>query len=34
MMKKLSATMGEYISKADSYKISFPVDATAEEKCY
>lgn len=32
MMKKLSATMGEYISKADSYKISFPVDATAEEK--
>ena len=32
VMKKLSSTMGEYFSKADSYKITFPNKATAEEK--
>ena len=31
-MKKLNASMGEYFSKADSYKIAFPLDATPEEK--
>ena len=32
VMKKLSSSMGEYFSKADSYKIVFPNDATPEEK--
>lgn len=32
IMKKMTATMGEYFSKADSYKIAFPVDATPEDK--
>ena len=32
MMKKIAATMGEYFTKADSYKISFPTKATPEEK--
>ena len=31
-MKKLSSSMGEYFSKADSYKITFPTNATPEEK--
>lgn len=32
MMKKMSSSLGEYFTKADSYKISFPVDATPEDK--
>ena len=32
MMKKMSASLGEYFTKADSYKISFPPKATPEEK--
>ena len=32
MMKKMMATLGEYFTKADSYKISFPTKATPEEK--
>ena len=32
MLKKTSANIGEYFTKADSYKISFPLDATPEEK--
>ena len=32
MMKKMSSSLGEYFTKADSYKISFPLDATPEEK--
>lgn len=32
VMKKLSSTVGEYFTKADSYKISFPNQATPEEK--
>ncbi len=28
MMKKMSATLGEYFAKTDSYKISFPTKAT------
>jgi hypothetical protein len=32
MMKKMNASLGEYFSKADSYKISFPKNATPEEK--
>ena len=32
MMKKLSSSLGEFFTKADSYKISFPNDATPEEK--
>ena len=32
MMKKMSSSLGEFFSKADSYKISFPTDATPEEK--
>ena len=32
IMKKLTSSMGEYFSKADSYKISFPLDATPEDK--
>ena len=32
VMKKLRSSMGEYFSKADSYKISFPLDATPEDK--
>ena len=32
VMKKLTSSMGEYFSKADSYKIAFPVDATPEDK--
>lgn len=31
-MRKLNASMGEYFSKADSYKIAFPLDANPEEK--
>ena len=32
-IKKMNAThLGEYFSKADSYKIAFPLDATPEEK--
>ena len=31
-MRKLSSSLGEYFSKADSYKISFPLDATPEDK--
>lgn len=32
MMKKMMATVGEYYTKSDSYKISFPPKATPEEK--
>lgn len=32
IMRKLSSSLGEYFSKADSYKISFPLDATPEDK--
>ena len=32
IMRKLSSSMGEYFSKADSYKITFPLDATPEDK--
>ena len=32
MMKKMSSSLGEYFTKADSYKISFPLDATPEDK--
>lgn len=32
MMKKIISTMGEYFSKADSYKISFQTKAIPEEK--
>ena len=32
MMTKTNATLGEYFTKADSYKISFPNKATSEEK--
>ena len=32
MMKKMSASLGEYFTKADSYKISFPPKSTPEEK--
>ena len=32
MMKKITATMGEYLTKDDSYKISFPTQAIPEEK--
>ncbi len=32
MMKKMRSSLGEYFTKADSYKISFPVNATPEEK--
>lgn len=32
MMKKMNASLGEYFTKADSYKISFPNKATPEEK--
>jgi len=33
MMKKMNAMgFGEFFTKADSYKITFPADATAEEK--
>ena len=31
-MKKMNSSFGEYFSKADSYIIAFPVDATPEEK--
>ena len=31
-MKKITATMGEYLTKDDSYKISFPTKAIPEEK--
>ncbi len=32
LMEKLSSSMGKYFSKADSYKIVFPSNATPEEK--
>ena len=32
IMKKLTSSYGEYFSKADSYKITFPLDATPEDK--
>ena len=32
MMKKITATMCENFTKADSYKISFPNKVTPEEK--
>ena len=32
VMKKMMATLGEYFTKADSYKISFPTKSTPEEK--
>jgi hypothetical protein len=32
MMKKMNASLGEYFSKADSYKIIFPKFASPEEK--
>ena len=32
MTKKITTIMGEYFTKADSHKISFPNKATQEEK--
>ena len=32
IMRKLTSSMGEFFSKADSYKITFPLDATPEDK--
>ena len=32
MMRKLTSSFGEFFTKADSYKISFPSDATPEDK--
>ena len=32
IMKKVSSTLGEYFTKVESYKITFPNDATPEDK--